>query len=104
MRVDHYFHDVPDKGVQAKLDLILAKLGIIQQLEEHEMADLAAITASVAQAVTVEESAVTLLQEISAALAAAGTDPAALADLQSQLDAGTADLAAAITANTPAAP
>lgn len=68
------------------------------------MADLTALTAQVAQNTSVEASAVTLIQGLAAQLAAAGTDPAALAALQSQLNTSATALAAAITANTPAAP
>lgn len=68
------------------------------------MALLDALTAQVAQTVTVEQSAITLIQGISAQLAAAGTDPAALANLQTQLNTSATALAAAVAANTPSAP
>ena len=67
------------------------------------MADLTALTAQVAQNTSVEASAVTLIQGLASQLAAAGTDPVALATLQSQLQTSASALAAAITANTPAA-
>jgi hypothetical protein len=44
------------------------------------------------------------LQGLSAQLAAAGTDPAALDAIKASLDANTAALAAAVVANTPGAP
>lgn len=67
------------------------------------MADLTALQASVAQNTTVIGSALTLIQGFAAQLAAAGTDPVALAALKSQLDTSDSGLAAAVAANTPAA-
>ena len=68
------------------------------------MAALDDLTAQVAANTTVEASAVTLIQGLAAQLAAAGTDPAKLASLQASLKTSADSLAAAITANTPAAP
>lgn len=68
------------------------------------MADLTALTAQVAQNTSVIGSALTLIQGFAAQLAAAGTDPAKLADLTAQLKAQDDALAAAVAANTPAAP
>jgi predicted chitinase len=65
---------------------------------------LAALQAQVAQNTTIEASAVTLIQGLAAQIAAAGTDSAALAALTTNLNASATALAAAITANTPAAP
>jgi hypothetical protein len=62
------------------------------------------LQAAVAAEDTVIDSAITLLQGLSAALTAAGTDPVALAALNADITAKTASLSAAITANTPAAP
>lgn len=67
------------------------------------MTDIAGLTATVARSVTVEASAVALIQGFAAQLAAAGTDPVALAALKTQLDTGADALAAAVAANTPAA-
>ena len=60
------------------------------------------LQASVAAEDTAIASAITLLQGLSAALAAAGTDPAALAALKADIDKQTSALAAAVVANTPA--
>ena len=68
------------------------------------MNELQALQAQVAQNVTVEQSAVTLIQGLAAQIAAAGTDPAKLTELTNNLNAPATALAAAITANTPAAP
>ena len=62
------------------------------------------LTASVAQATTVAESAVTLIGTIAAEIRDNVDDSDALNDLADKLDAETADLAAAVSANTPAAP
>lgn len=62
------------------------------------------LTTEVTNATTVEQSAVTLIQGLAAQLAAAGTDPVKLQALHDQLVASDATLAAAIAANTPAAP
>lgn len=52
---------------------------------------------------TVVDSTVTLLNGLSAQLAAAGQDPQKLADLKQAIDDQTAELANAVAANTPAA-
>jgi hypothetical protein len=70
---------------------------------------LDALTAQVAATNTVAASAVTLIQGLSAQLAAAiaaqpTDDGAALASLSSALSTQSTQLAAAITANTPATP
>jgi regulator of replication initiation timing len=70
-----------------------------------------ALTAIVNNAVTVEQSAVELLNglgkqlsDVAETLAEQGADVTALTDLRAHLSDETAALAAAITANTPAAP
>ena len=68
------------------------------------MTDLTQLTQAVNDSVTVEESAITLLNGLKAQLDAAGTDPVALKALSDSLAAEKDKLAAAITANTPAAP
>lgn len=65
---------------------------------------LAALQAQVAQNTNIEASAVTLIEGLAAQIAAAGTDPVALAALTSSLNASATSLAAAITANTPPVP
>lgn len=71
--------------------------------------DLSALTTSVTNAIGVEQSALTLLEGLSVAIAtlqaevaAQGADPAtiaAIAALGAQLDTGTAALAAGVAAN-----
>ena len=82
----------------AELTQINSKLNTI-------MAALDDLKAQVARSITVEQSAITLIQGLKAKLdaAIAANDPQALADLSSQLDSEANALSAAITANTPAA-
>ncbi len=69
-------------------------------------ANLQALETQIAQNVSVESSAVTLIQGIAAQLSAAlaNSDDAALPALVNQLNASATSLAAAVAANTPAAP
>lgn len=67
------------------------------------MSALTDLQAAVAAEDTVIASAVTLINGIPALIAAAGTDPAALTALQSDITAQATALAAAVAANTPAA-
>lgn len=60
------------------------------------------LKAQVEQNTSVEQSAVTLIERIADQLESAGTDPVALADLQTSLRASADRLAAAVSANTPA--
>ncbi len=72
--------------------------------------DLTALKNAVDAEKTVEDSAITLLtgltSQISALIAASGNtvDPAALQAIVDQVNTDAASLAAAVTANTPAAP
>jgi len=68
------------------------------------MTDLTTLTQEVQENQDAIASAVTLLNGLKAALDAAGTDPAALQALSDSLSANTDALAAAVAANTPAAP
>lgn len=76
----------------------------IAQTQTKIMALLDTLTAEVARNTTVEQSAITLLQGLKAQLDAAGTDPVALKALSDQLGTNDDALAAAVAANTPAAP
>lgn len=53
---------------------------------------------------TVDDSVIALLNNISAQLAAAGTDQAKLDQLKTLIDGNKSKIAAAVVANTPAAP
>ncbi len=87
-----------------QLDRIEYQLARLQATENHEMAALDQITADVAANTDATNSAIALLTALHDELVAAGTDPAALAALATNLEANTTALAAAVTANTPAAP
>lgn len=67
-------------------------------------ADLARLTAAVERDNTVNQSAITLLNNLSQMLRDAANDPAAINALADQLDAQQQALADAVVANTPAQP
>jgi len=64
---------------------------------------VADIKAKVDAETTVEQSAITLLTNLSALIKANANDPAAIQAIGNELDADNAALAAAVTNNTPAA-
>lgn len=66
--------------------------------------DLSRLTAAVARDTTVNESAITLMTNLSTLLREAAGDEAAVNALADQLDAAQQTLADAVVANTPAAP
>lgn len=68
------------------------------------MSALTDLQTQVTASTSVEQSAITLIKGLAAAITAAGTDPVALAALTSQLNSSQAALAAALTANTPVTP
>lgn len=96
---------VSNEEIYAKLEqmhqLMLLHFGIIEKKENAIMTAMTDLQAKVAAEDTVIASAITLLQGLSAALAAAGTDPTALAALNADITTQTTNLAAAVLANTP---
>ena len=84
----------------------LALLGHMALKLENIMSILDTLKADVAAQTTVVNSAITLLSGLKTSLdeAIAANDPAALTALSASLDSETTALAAAVTANTPAAP
>jgi len=92
------------KTVLARLDEI--KNLLANQIQENKLMsqELDTLTAEVARNTTVEKSALALIQGFNARLIAAGTDPAKLKALSDSLTANDNELAAAVIANTPAAP
>lgn len=66
--------------------------------------EVQAIVDKVAEVKSVDGSAVTLINEIAATLAQHADDPVALKAALDDLTASNSDLAAAVAANTPAAP
>lgn len=88
------------------LDMILSNTTLLVQQGEQQLAALDDLKAQVAATITIEASAITLIQGIAQQLkdAIAANDPAALTDLATQLGTSATALAAAVTANTPATP
>jgi len=89
--------------LNARLDALEKKLDQILANQKEEIMDLTALTAQVTASTTVEASAITLLQGLSAQLTANANDPVAITALAAQLNTSSTALAAAITANTPVA-
>lgn len=95
-----FLHNADTAGlteISRKLDTLIRKEEVMSQ----ELDDL---TEKVTANGDVEKSAVVLLQGLKAALDAAGTDPVKLRELSTSLGSQSDELAAAVTANTPAAP
>lgn len=93
-----------DYILHKKLDDIIHLLHRLLEKENRIMADLTALTAQVQANTDAEASAITLLNGLSAQLAAVATDPVKVAELATSLKASADALAAAVVANTPAAP
>lgn len=93
-----------DTGLQTQQDRIEAKIDQLLKNERTIIMDLTTLQAQVEQTLTVEQSAVTLINGLAAQIAAAADDPAKVSALAAQLKSSADTLAAAITANTPAAP
>jgi peptidoglycan hydrolase CwlO-like protein len=83
-------------------NLALSYLQTIIERLDHMSGTLADLQAQVANNTSVVASAAALLKGLKERLDAAGTDPAALAALSSELAASDQALAAAVVANTPA--
>lgn len=84
------------------LNQILSLVQSIQKQEVKIMASVQQVADAVAAETTVEQSVITLLDQIKAALDQAKTDPAALDAIIQQIDANKQALAEAVTRNTPA--
>jgi len=97
--------------VEAKLDAILTAVATLSSansaaftsLGAHIMQELDDLQAKVTEINTVEESAIALLNGLSAQLTAAAGNPAQVQAIADSLSAESAKLAAAVAANTPAA-
>ena len=89
----------------AELKALVVQLSAdLHSFKDQTMTALTDLQAAVAAEDTVIASALTLINGFAAQLAAAGTDPVALAALTTDVTAQAASLAAAVAANTPAAP
>jgi hypothetical protein len=90
--------------IRSELADIKAALAIITSQGLSIMTDLTNITTAVANETTVDQSAITLLNSLSAQIASLKNDPVALQALADSLTTNSTALAAAVAANTPAAP
>lgn len=92
------------KRIERKVDLLLYQSG----KEEFAMSALQdaldALTTQVSENTSLEQSAITMIQGLAQQIAQAADDPAEVAALSAHLKESADALAAAITANTPAAP
>lgn len=94
-RTQKYF-DSRFGSIEELLKQILRKERKLMTLIEDLQREVAELT-------TVNDSVVTLLQNLKAQLEAAGTDPAKLQEIVNALDAQATRLADAVVANTPSA-
>ena len=84
----------------AAISAVTLVIAIISLIKLTKMAnEVDDLTTEVAETKGIMKSAKTLIEGFAAALAAAGTDPAKLAALRSDLSSGSDELAAAISAN-----
>jgi hypothetical protein len=94
MRLDVYFHNLPDVGVLSALETLIGKVNDMS-------AELDRLTAEVSETHSAVDSAVTLIAGLAQQIRDLSTDPAALNALADDLDAQQAAIAAAVAANTP---
>lgn len=100
----HVYHHISlDKEVLSRFDRLETKLDLVLKNQEAIMSAIDDLTTAVAAEDTVIDSAVVLLQGIPGLISAAGTDPAKLAALQTDIQNKTAQLAAAVLVGTPTA-
>lgn len=90
--------------LQKSINQILTIVQNLQKQGVNLMGDVSKLTAQVTQNTSVEASAIQLIQNIAAELAAANGDQAQIDALTAQLNSSATALAQAITQNTPAAP
>lgn len=92
--------------LELKVDAILHRLGVIELIEELNMASLADLEAQVKANTDVEASAVVLIKGIAQQLkdAIASGDPTKLQALSDQLKASADNLGAAVAENTTPTP
>jgi hypothetical protein len=103
LRVDVYHHFPGDDRVTATLGRIDAKLDAIRGELEKMSPQLQAMTTEVTRATTVAASAVALIRNLAAQMIAAKDDPVAIQALADSLKTSDDAIAAAVSANTPAA-
>jgi ABC-type transporter Mla subunit MlaD len=101
----HIHHHFP-AGAEL-LGLLTSFLGELKSIKKeltHMSAEIDRLTASVAALTTAEQSSNALLAQLSQLIRDNANDPAALNALADSIDADTAEITAAVVANTPAAP
>jgi hypothetical protein len=103
MDINIYHHNVALSEINNKLDVIFQMLKSILKKERQMSEQLDTLTGTVVETGSVIDSAITLLDGLSAQIAAIKDDPAAIQALADELTAKKDALAAAIVANTPAA-
>jgi hypothetical protein len=91
-------------SLEAQTVALASAVGASQTLKGGLKMDLTRLQAAVERDKTVNESAATLLGQLSDLIRATAGDPAAVKALADSLDAQQAALAAAVEANTPAPP
>lgn len=89
---------------EAQLTAINKKLNSLSKIEVIMSQSLDDLKAQVAQNTNLEMSAIILIRGLAQQIADAAGDPAALAQLSSDLKASADSLSAAVIENTPAAP
>jgi hypothetical protein len=89
-------------ALEAKFGQLLALVSSMLKLEKIMSQELDNLATQVKANTDAEQSAVTLLGNLSDLIKQAGTDPAKLQQLTTDLDASKQKLAEAIVANTPA--
>lgn len=99
-----HVHHHPDPAIESKLDRIITMLQKLVTEEIKMSAELDALTAEVARDTAIESSAVKLINGIASQIQANASDPGKLNTLAASLKSSSDDLAAAVAANTPAAP
>ena len=104
MQLDVHLYVHTETYASLKLDKALTLLQQILTKEGTIVAAIDDLTNQVTTNTDTEDSAVQPLNNIHAALVAAGTDPVKLGALKTQLGTSQAALAAAMVANTPEAP
>lgn len=108
--IHHYIHFVPQSPPAApdppdsRIGTMLTLLMFINERVLSMSGSVSDLTAQVAANTSVIASALVLINGFSARLAAAGTDPVALAALQAELVSSDTALAEAVAANTVEAP
>jgi len=98
--IELHFHIRQADNLEVRLNQILLLLHQSLFKESIIMTDLTALTAQVQANTDVEQSAILLIKGLADQIAAAGSDPIAIASLVAKLKDSATALAAAIAANT----